>query len=892
MKSSIFIFIHLLAISFVNFSFSQEIEWQNTIGGTGTDRLNSIEQTLDRGYILGGYSNSGVSGDKNELCKGAYDYWILKTDSNGNVIWQNTIGGSLDDKLISIHQTVDSGYIVGGISKSNVSWDKTAYCKGEYDYWIVKTNSVGVITWQKTIGGNNDDILSSIEQTNDGGFILSGHSVSNISGDKSENCKGGSDYWIVKTSSFGVIQWQKTIGGSGYEFAHKICQSADGGYLVSGYSNSNISGDKTENSNGGSDFWLVKFDSLGNILWQNTIGGNNEDYLTSIVQTKDSGFIIGGSSHSSTGGDKLENNIGDFDYWILKTDSIGNIQWQNTIGGTLRDDLESVIQTFDNGFLAGGYSYSYISGDKTETRNGNADYWLIRMDSLGKLIWQNTIGGDGFDGLFALQQTNDKGYILGGHSDSNLSVDKSESRIGLEDFWIVKLTDQFNSITGKLFIDTDLNGEQDFNEPPLSYGKLKEPLTQRICYSKSNGEYKLILTDTGNFSVDPRLINFYTATPAVHNVSFSSFYETDSLNNFAFQPAGIFNDLCVDITPMGAFRSGRNAYYIIDYINKGTTTLSPTVVFYPDSNLVFLYSSPTPSMITSDSIVYSFGPLSPFQSGQITISVSVDQGLPIGTLVFSRTLILPVVGDDNPVCNQSNWEVYTVGSWDPNDILVNRGSISDIEIPSSPDLEYIIRFQNTGNDTAFYIRIDNEISEDLLVNEIEFVSSSHLCDIEYQNYESTLKFTFPNILLPDSNVNEPQSHGFVRYKIKPNSALLAGDSITNSARITFDYNTPVVTNNAVTQITAALGLNDFNSNTISIYPNPFSSEFTIDCRGIGGVAKIELFDLIGQKIRTLYSGKITNDNWNQTYDMNSLASGFYIVQILGDLKMTTKIVKF
>ncbi len=132
----------------------------------------------------------------------------------------------------------------------------------------------------------------------------------------------------------------------------------------------------------------------------------------------------------------------------------------------------------------------------------------------------------------------------------------------------------------------------------------------------------------------------------------------------------------------------------------------------------------------------------------------------------------------------------------------------------------------------------------------------------------------------------------MRYKIKPNSALLAGDSITNSARITFDYNTPVVTNNAVTQITAALGLNDFNSNTISIYPNPFSSEFTIDCRGIGGVAKIELFDLIGQKIRTLYSGKITNDNWNQTYDMNSLASGFYIVQILGDLKMTTKIVKF
>jgi len=229
------------------------IQWQNTIGGSGYDQLYSIQQTSDGGYILGGYSNSGISGDKTESSQGDYDYWVVKLDAIGNIQWQTTIGGNDADWLYSVQQTTDGGYILGGYSLSDISGDKTEGTQGGNDYWVVKLDASGNIQWQNTIGGNNDDNLSSIQQTTDGGYILGGYSYSDISGDKTENSQGSDDYWVVKLNASGNIQWQNTIGGSGYDQLYSIQQTSDGGYILGGYSESNISGDKTENSQGFDD---------------------------------------------------------------------------------------------------------------------------------------------------------------------------------------------------------------------------------------------------------------------------------------------------------------------------------------------------------------------------------------------------------------------------------------------------------------------------------------------------------------------------------------------------------------------------------------------------------------------------------------------------------------
>src|SRR6185436_1320229 len=234
------------------------ILWQKTIGGNDLEEFYSIQQTTDGGYILGGQSASNISGDKTEDEVGGGDYWLVKIDASGNIEWQNTIGGGDFDVLTSVHQTSDFGYILGGSSTSNISGDKNENSMGVWDYWIVKTDSIGNIQWQNTIGGSSWDQLYSIQQTSDSGYILGGISKSNISGDKSQNCLGGSDYWIVKTNVSGVLQWQKTIGGNDWEYLYSLQQTADGGYILGGFSPSNISGDKTDNPIGLDDYWIVK----------------------------------------------------------------------------------------------------------------------------------------------------------------------------------------------------------------------------------------------------------------------------------------------------------------------------------------------------------------------------------------------------------------------------------------------------------------------------------------------------------------------------------------------------------------------------------------------------------------------------------------------------------
>ncbi|MBK9046813.1 MAG: T9SS type A sorting domain-containing protein [Bacteroidetes bacterium] len=868
-------------------SFSQEIEWQNTIGGSGADILRSITQTKDGGFILGGYSESNSSGDKTENSNGSYDYWIVKTDSLGNIQWQNTIGGSGDDELYSISPTSDGGYILGGRSSSDVSGDKTENSNCIHDYWIIKTDSLGLIQWQNTIGGNGTDYLYSISQTSDGGYILGGNSDSNISGDKSKNSIGGYDYWIVKTNNLGTIQWQQTIGGNDKDELHSIEQTSDGGYIMGGFSNSNISGDKTENSIGAlgkPDFWIVKTDSLGNIQWQNTIGGSSFEYLYSVEQTSDGGYILGGTSTSNISGDKTENSNGGYDFWIVKTDSIGNIQWQNTIGGHNTDELYTISHTSDRGYVLGGFSASNLSGDKTENRISstvNSDYWIVKTDSLGIIQWQNTIGGKYVDGIYSIEQISGGGFILGGLSSSNISGDKTETTNGGTDFWVIKITDNYNLIRGNMFFDANSNNTIDVGELPVSSKKIVESNTGRFGFSEQNGNYNVSVLNPGNYTVAPDLINYYTAVPASHNATFTGIQQTDSLNDFALQPAGVFNDLCVNITPLGPFRSGFNASYMVNYSNVGTTTLNPTVIFFPDNDVSFVSASPVATSVTLDSLVWNFGPLAPFQSGQILITVNVNIGLPIGTLINSGVRIEPIAGDANLLCNQSYWELYTTGSYDPNDIVVDEDTLLSTQFPNPPFLEYLIRFQNTGNDTAFTVKILNLIDTTMLdLSSFEFVASSHPVNLSWLPWERNMKFMFNNILLPDSAANEPQSHGFVRYRIQPKSNLIAGDSITNNAAIYFDFNDPILTNTAYTQIVLPTSLSEITtSGNLLLYPNPANSTLTIETRTLmASGSKLTVTDVAG---RTLLTKSLGSNSTKHQIDISSFSSGIYFVQLDG-----------
>ncbi|MBK9425656.1 MAG: T9SS type A sorting domain-containing protein [Bacteroidia bacterium] len=882
----------LFALFFVlisTVSFAQEIEWQNTIGGSGNDWLNSIAKTADGGYILGGTSRSNISGDKTENSNGIEDYWIVKTDSIGNIKWQNTIGGVGVDAFRSVIQTADMGYLLGGWSDSNISGDKSEDSLGGVDFWIVKTDSIGAILWQNTIGGSSNDYLQTVIQTTDGGYLIGGWSYSNISIDKTENSLGSCDFWVIKIDSFGNVVWENTIGGMSEDKMMSLIQTTDGGYLLGGWSFSNISGDKSENSNGGFDYWIVKVTSIGTIQWQNSIGGSGADLLFSVIQTYDGGYLLGGFSTSNISGDKTEISFGGKDYWVVKTDSLGIIQWDKTIGGLNEDELSFVIQNNDNEYLVGGFSSSGISYNKTESSQGIIDYWIVNLDSNGKILWQNTIGGIGWDSLYSAVIAHEGGYVLGGYSNSNISGDKIENCNFTDDYWIVKIADEYNLIQGKTFADLNSNHHQEPGDPAIPYLKITQSNTNRFAFSQPTGFYSIAILDTGNFEVAPDYVNLFNPVPLTHTGNFSAIQQVDSLNDFALQPTGTFNDLCISISPLGNFRSGFNANYALNYSNLGTTTLIPTIVFYPDNNVTFVSASITPTTITPDSIVFVLGTMNPFQSGQITITVNVNTGLPIGTLINSGAMILPILNDANPGCNSSFWEVFTTGSYDPNDILVNRNFIYDYEMPAPPDLEYIIRYQNTGNDTAFTVKILNPLDTNRLdLSTLEMVATSHPADIRFVYHERNLEFVMNNILLPDSNINEPRSHGFVRYRIKPKSTVAVGDSIQNFAAIYFDFNYPVITNIAVTKIIQPTGVQEVLQGNISIFPNPTNNKVTIRLTETAEkVSSLNIFNIYGQEVKSI---RIAPAHTAEI-DISDLSQGVYFIRINNKLTSTRKVIK-
>jgi hypothetical protein len=427
--------------------------WDKRFGGKDVDELNSFQQTSDGGYVLGGYSDSNASGDKTQNTWGpGEDYWIVKTDSVGIKVWDNDFGGFGVNMFHSMEQTSDGGYILGGWSNSGIGGDKSQNTVGGYDYWIIKLDSLGNKKWDKDFGGTLAENLYSIHQTTDNGYILGGCSKSNAGGDKSEDNRDTStytyDYWIVKTDSLGNKIWDKRFGGTNDDLLYSIQQTSDGGYIFGGYSASGAGGDKTQNTwSGTSDYWIVKTDSLGNKQWDKDFGGTNSDFFSSLKQTSDGGYILGGTSASSASGDKSQNVVGIEDYWIIKIDSSGNKQWDKDFGGSFEEDrFGYILQTFDGGYLLSGISRSDISGDKTENNLGWKQAWIVKTDSSGIKQWDKTAftapddkipayAIQSFDGCFLIAKPC-YGTIAGYKTQENWDTTYSTS-----DYWLIKFCD-------------------------------------------------------------------------------------------------------------------------------------------------------------------------------------------------------------------------------------------------------------------------------------------------------------------------------------------------------------------------------------------------------------------------------------------------------------------
>ena len=371
------------------------------------------------------------------------------SNNEGQLTFVKTYGGSKNDSAQSITATSDGGYAILGYTQSNNN-DIIDKQDESFDYWVLKFDANDQLQWQKTYGGSLDDRGSDIIQTSDGGFAILGYSFSN-DGDTTENA-GLQDYWLVKLDVNGNISWEKSFGYQGADSGITMTETNDQGFLVTGILDVTASGgegnsSRNANRHAGGDYWALKLDISGNLEWSHYFGGNFTDTPYGVIQTDDNGYIVVGSSDSED--TDISSNIGTYDFWVIKISESGDLVWEKSFGGSQIDEARAIVKTDDDNYIIAGDTRS--NNNDISQNKGAADLWLIKISPSGNLIWEKTIGGSSFDVARAIKKSQNNGFLLSGSSRSS-DMDVSENK-GQNDAWVLK-TDN----NGNLLWETTVGG--------------------------------------------------------------------------------------------------------------------------------------------------------------------------------------------------------------------------------------------------------------------------------------------------------------------------------------------------------------------------------------------------------------------------------------------------
>ncbi|MDO5510882.1 MAG: T9SS type A sorting domain-containing protein [Weeksellaceae bacterium] len=353
-------------------------QWQKSWGGTGTDQIATIQLTQDGGILLAGTSNSGKSGDKLDGGYGKEDFWLIQLDPQGEQLWQMTIGGEGSDIMVVAKQTKDGGIILMGNSDSekhpmsnDIPWLKAHNSYGGMDIWVVKLDSNGEIQWQRTLGGNYNDIAVDIIENQNKDFIILATSNSTESGNKTSKNYGSGDYWVIKLDREGNEIWQKTFGGDKEDQAVALLLLENDDILMGGFSSSTASGNKTTNNEQGTDYWLLRITDNAEVIWQKNYNTGYADVLKNMHKTYEGNILLSGTDFHTIEEDQ--------NYVVTKIDDQGNELWSRTLGGNGRDVLTRSIMTREGAYILAGTSTSTKSADKKSGKQGREDLWIIKL---------------------------------------------------------------------------------------------------------------------------------------------------------------------------------------------------------------------------------------------------------------------------------------------------------------------------------------------------------------------------------------------------------------------------------------------------------------------------------------------------------------------------------
>jgi hypothetical protein len=867
---------------------TEKIVWYENTDGQGTY---SSEQVIASLEVHPNYVHANdLDGDgDNEVIFSSYwgnkIAWYENTDGQGSVGPQRAVTSLADnpsDVYVSdIDGDGDKDILSASFSDDKIAWYENTNGQGHFEgQQVITTAADGANSVYATdIDGDGDmDILSTsgldnkvawYENTDGQGTFGPQQIITTLvdfpNAIFATDLDGDGDMDVLSASSGdNKIAWYENVDGQGtFGFQQVISTNAAAPGQVYAV---DVDGD------GDIDVLSSSYND-NKIAWYENVDGQGTFGPQQVITTQT-------SSPSSVYAIDLDND-GDID--VLSSSQYDNkIAWYENMDGQGTFGTQQIITS----------TASHATSVYATDVDGDGDIDVLSASRNDDTIaWYENTDGQGTFGVSQIITTNADNPSMVYANDINgdgamdvLSLSSGDDKIA----WYRNLGTISNEINGKLTLDVNSNG-CDASDLPIGNVLIEttDGTTSLSTFSLPNGVYQLF-PDAGSFttSVISPLANYYTVSPTSATSNFTGVGNTDTAD-FCLQPTGTHNDLNITIYPsIDDPRPGFNTTYQIVYTNVGTTQLSGDITFeFDDGKMQFLSASEAVNAQTASSLTFNFTNLSPFETRTIDLGFNVfpPPTTNIDDILVLTATINPITGDETPGDNIYNLRQTVIGSYDPNDIRVLEGEeilIDDID----KYLHYIIRFQNTGTASAINVRVEHVLDSKLDWTTMQLQSLSHAGQVEITN-GNNVEFIFDNINLPDSTTDEPNSHGYITFKIKPKSDVMIGDVISGTASIYFDFNPPIITNTATTTIIQRLSVEEFEANKVSIYPNPTNGRLNIKTKN--NIKTILVYDLNG---RLLINKELNENNSNHELDVSDLSSGFYFLEIKTDT--ASQVVKF
>ncbi len=846
----------------------------------------------------------------------AKDLFLAKYNPAGTIQWVKQFSPTTANSFYIFNVSCDhaNNIIIWGVISDTIDIDPGAGTNTFFntatggDYYIAKLDQDGNLLWATTtqlstskmvpasvvVGPDNDVYLcGTFRDTIDFDF------GAGVAMDTASTQLVNADGFLVKMDPAGNYLWHKVFNGYLIPYMRDIAFDSQKRVYVCGSFDFTVDFDPGPaqhylSSQGADDGFVVILDENGIFVKVMRVGKcTSDDFVLNILLDENDFIYMLGVWDNTMDFDNgpgaynisaVSNN----DYYLAKMDINGNILWANKVGTNINGfdvvipnkityDLVNELLLTGRFTITNDFDPTPASSHIYTVTNSMGDGYIQNIDVNGNFKGLNIISSTSNDGYKSAAVTSSGTIYTVGNFYFSVDFDPGPAQYILTSsattsYFLQSLNANANFATGKVYRDMNLNAIYDSGDYPLQ-NCLVHCSSGNNFMTNSSGNY-MAYFDSGNVSLSyNNLPPLASAVPSFYSISNSNYNNTDVGKDFAVQvPAGT-NNASVLLTNLNLTRTGRNSYVDLTYVNNGTNPLSGSIKFVYDPKLNYVNSSIAPSSTSSDTIWWNYSNLLPLESRTIHINFVVQTSAIIGDMLQSNVLLTSTTGDDFPADNVDTLYQYVIASFDPNDKqVIPATGLTTQQVANGDYLEYIIRFQNTGNDTAFTVQLVDTLSALLDVSSFEIQASSHPFFAQLAG-GNIMRFVFNNILLPDSTTDEAGSHGYIRYRIKPLNSVTAGNVIENTAHIYFDFNAPVATNTTATIINNVSAISSITETGVFIYPNPVSAGGQLKLIAIPGEnIQISLFSLTGEKV---FDRRILFGNGVNIIQIPVIAAGIY-----------------